>query len=137
MISVENILRFLYFLILIFFSFIHLSIKFRLILKKKNFGCPFSTPLYKKEPFLDYLVLFFLTLYWIELAERILLSFFWTLYWIVYSWVTSDKAKHQFLIFSWGRGGRNSDHLPPPRCGECLPSAYSLILKDVPSNFSG
>ena len=55
MISDENIWRLLYFLFFIFFLFVHLSIIFRLIWKKKIFfGCPCSTPLYKKELFLLY-----------------------------------------------------------------------------------
>ena len=62
MISDVNILRFIYFLIFIFFMFVHLSIIFWLILniKRKEFflGYPCSLPLYKKDLFLKELAFF-------------------------------------------------------------------------------
>ena len=59
MISDENILRFLYFLFFILFLFVQNTFwLFKIFLF--CFGCPCSTPLYKKELILENLA-FFLT----------------------------------------------------------------------------
>ena len=84
--------------------------------------------LYKKEIFLkDHAF---------ELAEKILLSFSEIWIKLFTHELHLNMRKHQFLVFSWGRGGGGSDCLPPPQQrGKRLPKPPCLISKDFPSNY--